>query len=342
MDLGRIAGKPTVSYEVNIHRPAPYRAEFPFVLTAYDSARNWDGVFWYYWMDGNDKPANTYAELNAGDQTYASTGDAWAGVGTYHDPIMVAALKVAGTIFKTGAIRADEQPAHIVVGPEELVWSFGRIGTWMEIVRTAMREGGAVIDFDSHDPSRNPDQFVPQPSPKTSRLGPDVRLDHVKRQMIVDAAQVKMFVGWPDAPEVSFGDDISINDLKVGQFIAFAMVTEDGLPIARTKKLLLTALATGENTGFKYDPKATTKTGWDGMIASVISSGEGPVQVIWPKVSVSLGNREGNCTWFNVLPEVIGREPVKGQVSFNGQRPAAWAEVEFRSPVRQAEANSRQ
>lgn len=329
MDLGRIAGKPTVTYEVNIHRPAPYRAEFPFVIAAYDSARNWDGAFWYYWMDGNDKVAKTYEELNAGDQTYASTGDAWAGVGTYHDPIMVAAIKVAGTIFKTGALRADEHPARIVVGPEELIWSNAKIGPWLNVVRAAMRDGGAEIAFDPQDAPRPPNLTIPPATTKTSRLGPDVRFDHVKRQMICDAEKVKLFVGWPDSTTVSFGDGISINGLKVGQFIAFAMVTEDSQPIGRSERILLTALSTGENKGFKYDPKATTKTGWEGMLAGVVASGEGPVQVVWPKVTVALGNRKGNCTWFNVFPEAIGQEPVNGELVFDGSRPAAWAEVKF-------------
>ena len=330
MDLGRVAGKPTVSYEVNIHKPAPYRAEFPFVIAAYDSARNWDGTFWYYWMDYNHKPAKTIEEENSRGLRYATTSDVWGGVSTATDPIMVSALKVAGTIFKTGAIRADEHPARIVIGPDELVWSYGRMGEWMNIVRTAMRGGGAVIDFNFKDTPRDPDLFTqPQTTPRASRLGPDVKFDHAKRQMAVDSDKVKMFVGWPDSSTISFGDGIALNDLKAGRFVVFAMVSEDSLPLTLSRKILLTALSTGENTGFKYDPKATEKTGWPGMLESIVATGQGPVEVVWPKLTVEVGNRKGNCTWFNVLPEAIGTEPVDGQIKFDGVRPAAWGEVEL-------------
>ena len=331
MDLGRIAGKPTVSYEVNIHKPAPYRAEFPFAIAAYDSARNWDGTFWYYWADWNEKPAKTYEQYVQTGLHYASKSNAWGGVGIAPDPIQVAALKVAGTIFKTGAIRADEHPARIVVGEDELVWSYGRMGEWMGLVRSAMRNGGGELDFNFKQTPRDPGLFTqPQTMPRASRLGPDVRFDHAKRQMVVDNDKVKMFVGWPDSSTVSFGHGIAINDLKVGQFIAFVLVSDDCLPLERSKKVLLTALSTGENKDFKYDPSATKETGFPGMFGGIVSMGEGPVQVVWPKLTVSVGSRKGECTWFNVLPEAIGTEPVDGQIKFDGMRPAAWGEVEFR------------
>lgn len=329
MDLGRIYGKPTVSYEVNIHKPAPFRAEFPFVIAAYDSARNWDGTFWYYWMDWNNKPATTYKQLNEVGLHYASKSNVWGGVGTATDPIQVAAMKVAGEIFKSGAIASWPHPARIVIGPDDLIWSYGRMGTWMDIVRTAMRTTGAVIDFNSKETPRDPDFFTPQAMPRASRLGPDVRFNHVKRQMIVDGEKVKAFAGWPDAERISFKDGMAISDLEPKQFLVFAMVSEDGLPLSSSKKILLTALSTGENKGFKYDPKATKETGFAGMMDSVVAMGEGPVQVVWPKLTLTLGQREGTCTWYDFLPEVIGSEPVDGQVIFNGMRPAAWGEVTF-------------
>ncbi|MCC7349815.1 MAG: beta-galactosidase [Phycisphaerales bacterium] len=330
MDLGRITGKPTVSYEVNIHKPAPYRAEFPFVVAAYDSARNWDGTFWYYWMDWNNKPPKTYEQLNITGLHYAAKSNVWGGVAIAPDPIQVSALKVAGEIFKTAAIRADEHPARIVVGEDELVWSPAKMTVWMDLVRTAMRTTGAEIDFNFKQTPRDPQTFnQTRTQPRASRLGPDVKFDHAKRQMVVDNDKVKMFVGWPDSSAVSFADGFALNDLKTGQFIAFAMVAEDGLPLGRSKKILLTALATGENKGFKYDPASTNEIGWPGMMASVVSMGEGPVEVLWPKLTVVVKDRTGHCTWFNALPEVIGTEPVDGQIQFDGVRPAAWGEVEL-------------
>lgn len=329
MDLGRLSGKPTVSYEVNIHKPAPYRAEFPFVVAAYDSARNWDGTFWYYWMDWNNKPPKTYEELNITGLHYAAKSNVWGGVAIAPDPIQVAALKVAGEIYKSAAIRADEHPARIVIGADELVWSPAKMGVWMDLVRTAMRTSGAEIDFNPSAGSRRSQLSVPQTQPRKSRLGPDVKFDHAKRQMIVDNDRVKMFVGWPDSSAVTFGDGIALNDLKTGQFIAFAMVSQDAQPIATSKKILLTALSTGENKGFKYDPAATKETGWPGMMDSVVSMGEGPVEVLWPKLTVAVGSRTGHCTWFNALPEAIATEPVDGQIQFDGTRPAAWGEVEL-------------
>jgi hypothetical protein len=328
MDLGRIKGKPTVTYEINIHKPAPYRAEFPMIVSAYDSARNWDGVFWYYWADYKRAP-RTYEDVNNEGLRYASLSDPWGGVSTASDPIMVSAIKVAGTIFKTGAIRADENPARIVVGPDELAWSYGKMGAWMEIVRGAVRTRGAEIDFNDSATPRDPDLVTPQTLPKRSRLGPDVVIDHAKRQMVVDAAKAKMFVGWADSENVSFANGISVSGMKPGQFIAFALVTEDGQPVETSKMIILTAISTGENKDFKYDPAATKETGWLGMRQAIVSAGEGPVEVLWPAVTVTLGNRKGNCTWFNVLPEAIGTEPISGQVTFDGVRPAAWAEVEF-------------
>lgn len=330
MDLGRIVGKPTVTYETNIHKPFPWRAEFPLILAAYYSARDWDGAFWYYWSPSNRKPPVDYADLHSRGINYASTSDVWGGVQIYDDEILVSSLRMAGEIFRVGALRADEHPAKIVIGPDDLIWSPAKMSTWMDLVRANIRDHGAVIEFGSKDTDRPVPAGEPKVMPRASHLGRDVRFNHVKRQMISEAEKARMFVGWPDASEISLGKDVTLRGLTPGQFIAFAMVSQDDLPIAQSHKILMTALSTGENTGFKYDPASTTETGWPGMYKSIVSRGEGPVQIVWPKLDVVLSGRKGKITWFNAFPSPIGVEEFNEQIHLDGIRAAAWGEVEFR------------
>lgn len=329
MDLGRIKGKPTVTYEINIHKPDFWRAEFPLVLAAYYSARDWDGAFWYYWSPSNHKPPVDYADLNSRGIKYASTSDVWGGVQTYDDEILVSTIRLAGEIFKSGALAANGHPTVIPIGADDLIWSPAKMGTWMDVVRAQMRTRGAEISFKSDDSNRKIPEALPNVMPKFSRLGPDVKFNHTLRQMTGISDRARMFVGWPDKPEVALGDGVILKDLKVGEFIAFALISQDDLPVNKSHKLLMTAMSTGENTGFKYDPKATTETGFPGMYKSIVSAGEGPVEVVRPRLSVVLPGRSGKVTWLNAFPSPIGVEEFTNQIQFDGIRATAWQEVQI-------------
>lgn len=328
MDLGRIAGKPSISYEVNIHKPFPWRAEFPLILAAYYSARDWDGAFWYYWSPSHHKPPVDYQDLHSRGISYSTTSDPWGGVQTYDDEVLVSSIRLAGEIFRSGALRADETPAKIVAGADDLIESPAKMSSWMDLVRTNMRTRGAVIDFSSAGTNHQALDATPRATPKSSRLGPDVTFDHTHRQMIGISDRARIFVGWPDKSEVMLSDGVVLRDLKPGQFAAFAMVSQDDLPISQSHKILMTALATGENAGFQYDPKATTEIGWPGMLKSIISLGGAPAQIVWPTLSVVLTGRSGKVTWFNAFPSQIEVEEFSEQIRFDGIRAAAWEVVE--------------
>lgn len=330
MDLSRIAGKPAITYEINIHKPHPWRAEFPLILAAYYSAQDWDGAFWYYWSDSINKPPKDYADLHSRGLYYSSTSNPWGGVQVYPDEVLLGSLRLAGEIFLSGAIRANEQPARIVIGPDDLIFSPARISAWLNLIYADIRTRGMVLDFSATSSSPPGPEAVPDASVKTSRLGPEVTFDHVRRQMTGTSARARMFVGWPHETTVSLGEGLALHDMKPGQFIAFAAVSQDGQPITQSHKILMTALCTSDNTGFQYNPKATTETGWMGMLKSIVNFGQGPAQIVWPKLAVSLKGRQGTVTWANAFPEKISTEPVDGSVVFDGQRPAAWGEVSFR------------
>jgi hypothetical protein len=331
MDLAPIKGKPTVTYEINVHRPAPYRAAFPMVVSAYTQSQDWDAVFWYYWMDGGPltpSPLNYQEVRDQGYLRYDSLSDQWAGVNVSCDEILLGSLHLAGLMFRQGSLRPAPHPAQIALSPDDLIWSYNSMGAWMKVISSAENRTGARLRFlpDGTAPRGIPTD-APD-SPAMTQYGPDVRIDNAKRQMISDSANVKMFAGWPTRPVVGFSDGIRLTGLEPGKFIAFALASEDGRPIAQSKKLVVTLLGTSQNTGYVYDPKASKSTGFIGMIEGIVNKGENPVVIDWPAATVELGaGRSGSCTWYNAFPEAFEKQAFSGSIVFDGKRPAAWAHV---------------
>lgn len=331
MDLAPIKGKPTVTYEINVHRPAPYRAAFPLVVSAYTQSQDWDAVFWYYWMDGGPltpSPLNYKEIRDEGYLRYDSISDQWAGCNVSCDEVLLASLHLAGLMFRQGLLRPAPYPAAIALSPDDLIWSYNSMGAWMKVISSAEDRTGSRLKFlPAGAAPRGMPTDAPE-TPATSQYGPDVRIDHVKRQMYCDSASVKMFAGWPSGSVVGFSDGIRLKGLTPGKFVVFALASDDGRPIAQSKKLVMTLQATSQNTGFVYDPKASKSTGFIGMLEGIVNKGENPVVIDWPAATVELGSgRSGTCTWFNAFPQALETQKVSGSVVFDGKRPAAWAVV---------------
>lgn len=331
MDLAPVKGKPTVIYEINVHRPAPYRAAFPLLVSAYTQSQDWDAVFWYYWMDGGDlvpSPLNYQEVRDKGYLRLDSMSDQWAGVNVSCDEILLATLHLGGLMFRQGLLRPAPYPAQFALNDEDLLWSFNSMEAWMKILSSANYRTGSRISY--LPPGEKP-RGIPADPPKMSdhaRLGPDVRLDHAKRQMISDSANVKMFAGWPTAEVVGFSDGIKLKGLTPGKFVAFALASDDGLPIAKSKKLVVTLQGTSQNTGYVYDPKASKSTGFIGFLEGIVEDGEPPVIIDWPAATVEIGpGRSGTCAWFNAFPESFEEQKISGSIVFDGKRPAAWARI---------------
>jgi hypothetical protein len=324
LDMARVAGKPTVTYEFNVHKPAYYRAEVPMIVAAYHARQDWDGMFWYQLATRNSKIARNYEELASQPIEYSYDVNEWAGVSLYTDELMLASIRVAGAMFAAAAIPPASDPARFVIGAEDLVWSYNDSNSWHRILREASWSSGSRIAFDL---SRRRGETIPG-SVGVRRSSP-VRFDDQKRQMVIDTDRAKVFTGWPDSSELSFAGGVRVSGVEPGKFVAFALVAEDGKPISASKRLVLTLLGTGENTGFRYDPNVTEEKGWQGAKASIADHGRGPVQIERLKATVALPDsiRAGETVWFNVFPEEIGREPLDGSIEFDGKRPAAWAEI---------------
>lgn len=335
MNLAPIEGKPTIIYEINVHRPAPYRAAFPLVVSAYTQSQDWDAVFWYYWMDGGPltpSPLNYQEIQKDGYLRYDSMSDQWSGVNISCDEIELASLHLAGQMFRQGLLRPAPNPARVALNREDLIWSFNFMEAWMNLTSSFGSQIGNRIKF---LPVGGKVRDVPTNSfgaVQNGRYGPDVRMDFGKRQMFSDSARVKMFAGWPEQAEIEFSDGVRLTGLEPGKFVAFALVSDDGQPVATSQNLLMTLLATSDNTNYVYDPAASKDKGFIGMIEGIVNKGANPVIIDWPRATVELGaGRTGSCTWYNAFPSVIETQEIDGSVVFDGVRPAAWAHVKLKS-----------
>lgn len=341
MDFGRVEGKPTVTYEINVQKPAPYRAEFPLLVASYTSSQDWDGVFWYFWMSSDSKPVKNYDDVKNGYLHYSSLADEWDGVNISCDELLLASMRLGGLMFRQGLVRPAPYPVRLSLSEDDLIWSFNSMSAWSRLASSANYRRGSRVKFLPQG-AKSTEPPCPPPGMEAgdhARLGPDVTIDHTRRQMISDSANVKMFVGWPVNNVVGFNGGIRLRGIEPGKFIAFALVSDDGQPIARSNKLVMALLGTGENKGFIYDPKASKSTGFTGMLEGIVDQGDGPVLIDWPKATIELGNhRTGTCTWYNALPGVIESQKFSGNIEFDGRRPAAWAELAL-DPMEKEEGN---
>ncbi|HEV7301284.1 MAG TPA: hypothetical protein VGN72_18110 [Tepidisphaeraceae bacterium] len=255
MDSLTIAGKPTVIYETNSARPNPYRTERPFMNAALAGWQDWDAMFYHYyhskpWID---------EQFLATDLQYMSPGFYWSAVEIERDPTMLSAIALAGRAFINGYVAPAPDPVTYEIGKKGItgydLWNGLSIG------RATFQRGAGLRylpngDFGVRERGATADTFQGRVT-EAVRSGEQITWDWPNGRLIIDAPQVKAYVGRPpaDGGWYRFSDGLSVGAFT-NDFVSFAAVSADGKPLVGpdpAQRIFINARRDATNTGFDMD-----------------------------------------------------------------------------------------
>ncbi|MBU0611422.1 MAG: hypothetical protein KKI08_26315 [Armatimonadetes bacterium] len=325
-----VKDKPFVVYEGNVHKPAPYRAEYPLFDALAGCWQDYDGLFLHSLYPVTMRDDEPWTEPLG----YAYNGE-WKslfdGCLFWTDEIFCAAVRTAGEVFRQGLISPAPQPTTVTVGKQAIFdpkyYWFGRM-SWDERQTLADLEwtqgvcGGRL----RYDPAwdgkiRVEGRSAVHPyAAVTWGRGPQVRWDWPQGQMVVDTPRCNALAGF-SFQRHQFGTGVSVAGLN-RPFVSFVLVSQDGAPIATSRRLLCSCVSTGENTGLRVDPtKMEVRPlaaggqwllGGESLKAMILSPGTAPVDIKRVSAEVSLPRLPGRiCRKLDFAFRRLSEEPAE-------------------------------
>lgn len=282
VEQARQKGKPFFCYEIQIDCRTKYRAEFPYRVAAICAIQDWDIVNWHTYDSGVD---------SSSPDPFGNQLHVWHDYfGFGQDEVQLSAMKASAETFKHSLLAPAPAPTTFIFGRKSLYSpasmsygkSFGDFGR--RFIPTCYRYGAqVVIDPTREDdaiigPSLSEDVYAPNPVRPTDQIEYDWSLGH----LMFDAPGVIGYVGFSGqrtAP-LTFRDGSSFTGITIDNppgiaypvtpaegYVAIMVVSQDGQPLARTAKALVSAVSTSFNTGYRLDLTKSTPG----------NHGEGPV-----------------------------------------------------------------
>lgn len=271
LEQNRVEGKPYLCYETQIQQPAKYRADFPLRIAALASVQDWDWICWHYFAAPSDLSGETPFEQ---PMDVTSRGHPQG----YHftfDPTQAASMRTAAMIFRNFGLERAQKPTTFVFGRKSLfdpstmdyAGSYGRAGldmnytTYQHGVRLRIdpsREDdaveGPVVSFDDRK-THNP--YTPTPQ---------ITFDWKQGFLRFDSPTAVAWTGLlaKQNGDPTFSNGLTLTNVTIRnddgiadpvtdkeKYIAFALASDDGKPLAETKRATLGLVSTSFNTGFK-------------------------------------------------------------------------------------------
>lgn len=257
LDSTRSADRLAVIYETQRARPSPCRGEYPYLLAAMTSWQDFDVVMWHGSWIGGRSPE----ELLAGTVPPPTKSHFWSGVHLEHDPVMSAAIAMAGRVYLAGTPGVAPRPATYRLGADAIfsydVWN-GLGGRAMSM-DTFTR--GSRLVFAPDEPGGVSVDGVPlidrpaaPPATGPVATGPQVTWDWPNGRLIIDAPTTKVLVGRTPASH-RFADGIILSGLE-RPFTVFALISADGRPLCgaeASRRMLVSSGGDARNTGADFD-----------------------------------------------------------------------------------------
>ncbi|MDA3960334.1 MAG: hypothetical protein PF961_06065 [Planctomycetota bacterium] len=273
LEHNKIAGKPFLCYETQIQQPAKFRAEFPFRMLALASIQDWDAICWHYWGGVEDIVDDERPFDRPLDYT---TGRHPQGYHYTYDAVQNAAMRVAGHAFRGEAFAPAPEPTTFIYGRRSLYdpasmdvsGSYGKHG--LNMLPTVYQRGVRI----EIDPSREDDAVIgeqvnydAESKPGVFRPTDQIRFDTRRGGLVLDSAHGALFTGFLSrfGDELAFANnactlrDVAISidpgmpyseDLAEDRYIAFGLVSTDGLPLTECHEATLCLVSSSFNTGF--------------------------------------------------------------------------------------------
>lgn len=277
LEHNRTANKPYLVYETQIQQPAKYRADFPLRLAALAAIQDWDWICWHYFSSHDE--VGTAA--NPWDRPLDVTvGSHPQGYHFTYDEVQNSTMRAAAHIFRTGALQPAPNPTKFIYGRKSLqdpasmdyAGSYGTRG--MDMFQTTYQYGVRI----EIDPTREDDEVIGPVVTFAERLThnpytptKEIVFDWKKGFLSFDAPDVAAFTGLlaKVGAKVQFANGVTLGDVSINnpagiyapvgddeKFIAFALYSEDGKPLAETRKAAISLMSTSFNTGFQMGKKA--------------------------------------------------------------------------------------
>ncbi len=276
LEHNKTEGKPFLVYETQIQQPAKYRADFPLRLVALASIQDWDWIAWHFFSPHNDVGVVENPWSRAMDVT---TGTHPQGYHFTYDEVQNATMRAAAHIFRGGLLEPAQTPTRFIYGRTSLydpasmdyAGSYGPRG--MDMLQTTYQYGVRI----EIDPTREDDEVIGPVVPFAERNTHNpytptkqIVFDWKKGFLRFDAPGVAGFTGllanYGDSLE--FADGVTLSEVTIlnppgifdpisddERYIAFALYSEDGKPLAETKRAALSLVGTSFNSGFKLGTK---------------------------------------------------------------------------------------
>ncbi len=300
LEHNKVEGKPFFAYEVNIGSPAKFRTEFPYRLLFLASIQDWDVVCWHT-MSGGYNWRNNDPIVD----TISSPGPSADQFNYQYDEVLISAIRAAGQMFLGQSLKPVANPTTFIYGrktifsPESMDYagSYGRNGR--DMLPTTYLYGSRIrIDL-----TRDDDEIIGRTVPLMTWAHPNplrptdqMTYDWQKGYLRLDSPAAAAFTGFLaqyGQDHVDFANGVSFSEVSVlndanapypitpeENYVAIAVTSEDGLPLADCKKAMISAVSSSANTGLKVgrDPKAPDRPGhvWEG--SKVFARGTLPVQ----------------------------------------------------------------
>jgi len=267
-------GKPFFVYETQIGCVTKYRAEYPMRIAAIGAIQDWDIVNWHTFDAGIDS-----SKANPFDGPIHIWHDT---LGFGNDEVQLSAMKACAEVFKNGLLAPAPKPTTFIVGrktlydPASMTYgkSYGEFAN--KIIPTCYRYGVQFV----MDPTREDDaiegpsyrQGVYEPCPV--KPNEQIEYDWAKGHLKFDSPGVIGYVGFYGQRKgpVTFASGAALKDVTVKNpdgiaypvtpeegYVEITVVSQDGKPLARTSKALVSAVSTSFNTDFKLDLTKSTK-----------------------------------------------------------------------------------
>jgi len=288
INLRQTRGRPMLVTEGGWVPPNGFGAEGPFLISAYASL---SGVAGYYWFTTGDEGWAPPQSANG----YLPSQQKWS----FADPDVLGTFPAAALAYRRGDVKRGA-PVVAEDRPLQSLWD---------------REAPALVEATSFDPNRDAvgllarlglDASVPasaflvgpvsvtlgadRPRSRMAAFGPFVETGHVRAntgQITLNSAQGFSTIDAPTAQGVAAHFTQSpvhqLSDVRFtsgNPFGAAMAVSLDGLPLARSKRVLVQYGTQSRPTGWKQAPATLSIQGQSAVSgAEVVSVGRAPWQV---------------------------------------------------------------
>lgn len=233
-----VSGKPMIVPEFNWPWPIRYRAECLPMMAAYACLQDWDGLLFFAY--------------NPGRKTLECFG-------SQSDPVRWGTFPAAAVLFHRGDVATAKNTVH-VNWPEREIFrgrpshiraktSPFRHFTYRSKVRNVFSAKGQGGDAKLVDGAT----FAPPAQNRYRSDTGELDLDTGRKLFTINTPRTRAAVGF-----LAEAGEIDLGGLRVACRTPYAAVIAtalDGLPIGRSRRVLLTAVARAENTGQAFNPK---------------------------------------------------------------------------------------